>query len=72
MTLPIEACAVAGSREACITYSCGFQKLSRKNMLEGHLVFVFPPSNAFHFLDILLVSHFLQKQTFLAFLVVSV
>lgn len=64
MTLPIEARAVAVSREACVTYSCGFQKLSRKNMFEGHLGFVFPSSNALHLLDILLVSHFFRSKHF--------
>lgn len=55
MTSSIEAFAVVISREACITYSCGFQKLSCKNILEGHHVFVFPSPNAFHLLDILYV-----------------
>lgn len=55
MTLSIEAFAVAVLREACITYSCGFQKLSHKNMFEGRLAFVFPSPNAFHLLDILFV-----------------
>lgn len=53
MTSSIEAFAVVVSREACITYSCGFQKLSRKNMFEGHHVFAFPSPNAFHLLDML-------------------
>lgn len=64
MTSSIEAGAVAVSREACITYSCGFQKLSRKDVFEGHLVFVFPSSNAFHLLDILFVSHFFRSKHF--------
>lgn len=70
MTLSIEASAVAVLREACITYSCGFQKLSRKNMFEGRLAFVFPSPNAFHLLRHPLCLSFLQKQKFLAFLVV--
>ena len=41
MTFSIEAFAVV-SCEACVTYSCGFQKLSRKKMSEGRLVFGFP------------------------------
>lgn len=53
VTLSIEAFAVVVSREACITYSCGFLKLSLKNMFECRLVFPFP--NVFHLLDILFV-----------------
>lgn len=55
MASSIEAFAVVVSREASITYSCGFQKLSHKNMFEGRLVSVFPSPNAFHLLDILFV-----------------
>lgn len=41
VTQSIDASAAAVPREACVTYSCGFRKLSHKDMSEGRLVFVF-------------------------------